>query len=335
MDACPYAALGLTPAASPGQVKVAYRKLAMMYHPDKNVGDEVASSAKFRDVQAAYDQIINPSEGASMTFDDLFESMFGGMPVARKVQTVRVTVPLATFCGGGYVDVRYGRSSECRKCVGGKGRAAPCGACNGSRYHSWSMGPGLNMRTICPHCEGAGTEACEACEGRGVTVSEAMAKVHVPAGCSNEATLRARVSGGDGDMDLRVRIVHDFPSHVTARGADLVWKERITLKEILVGFKRTLRLYEGSGVTLRCAGPMNPSVLFRTKLVVGEGNLVVAWVVEWDMAPIRRVHGKLVAAFQTRGLVPHPKSVSGTETCPKAPSRRIRSCDRTTRPRDS
>jgi DnaJ-class molecular chaperone len=307
----------------------------MKYHPDKNVGDEVASSAKFRDVQAAYDQITNPSEGASMTLDDLFEKMFGGMPVARKVQTVFASISIATFCDGGHVKVRYGRSGDCPQCAGAKGRVSPCRTCNGTRYHSWAMGPGLNMRTICPACEGAGTEvleACHVCEGSGVTVSEGATQIKVPAGCAHEATLRARVAE---DADLRVRILHDFPSHITARGADLIWKERVTLKEVLVGFKRTLRLHAGSGVTLRCAGAMDPSAPFRTKLAVGAGHLVVVWVVEWDMDPIRRVHGRLVAAFQTRGRVPHPKSASGSDGCPKAPSRRTRSCDRTTSPRES
>jgi hypothetical protein len=56
----------------------------MRHHPDKNVGNEVDASAKFRSVQSAYDRIREP-EASGATLDDLFAGMFGGMP--RSVQT--------------------------------------------------------------------------------------------------------------------------------------------------------------------------------------------------------------------------------------------------------
>lgn len=311
MDACPYSILGLAPSASPEKVKAAYRKLAMKHHPDKNAGNEDEASAKFRAVQAAYERIQHPGK-SEVSLDELFAGMFGGGPVSRRVQTVRVHIPLQIFCKGGDVGVKYGHLSVCNGCAGAKGRNAPCGQCAGSRYHTWTLGPGLNLRTICPRCEGAGTEileACDVCLGTGNEVIEKTVRVTVPAGCAHEHALCSRVSD---DMDLRVRVLHDFPAHVVARGADLIWHERITIQEVLVGFRRKLFVHAGSSVVLRCAGALDPSAHFRTKLAVGNGgHLVIAWTVDWDMAPIKRARPLLAAAFRREAESPNQSPSPG------------------------
>ena len=60
----PYKVLGLEPGASDEEVKKAYRKLAMKYHPDRNPGDEEAAR-KMQEINAAYDAIKNPEKSHS------------------------------------------------------------------------------------------------------------------------------------------------------------------------------------------------------------------------------------------------------------------------------
>ena len=64
----PYKVLGLSPGASDEEVKKAYRKLAMKYHPDRNPGDENAAR-KMQEINAAYEQIKNPEKSARQEYD--------------------------------------------------------------------------------------------------------------------------------------------------------------------------------------------------------------------------------------------------------------------------
>ena len=75
----PYKVLGLSPGASDEEVKKAYRKLAMQYHPDRNPGDEVAAR-KMQEINAAYEQIKNPPKTAGSGYGGYggYQGGYGG-----------------------------------------------------------------------------------------------------------------------------------------------------------------------------------------------------------------------------------------------------------------
>lgn len=79
----PYKVLGLSPGASDEEVKKAYRRLAMKYHPDRNPGDEEAAR-KMQQINAAYEQIKNPEKAQPRQSQGYGYDPFGGYGGGRE-----------------------------------------------------------------------------------------------------------------------------------------------------------------------------------------------------------------------------------------------------------
>lgn len=102
MIADPYSVLGVSPNASDEEVKHAYRKLAIKYHPDNNPGDATAE-AKMKDINAAYDQIVNKDKYAKAGRGSYspYGSAYGGNPYGG-----------SPYGGAGYGGSSYGGSTN-------------------------------------------------------------------------------------------------------------------------------------------------------------------------------------------------------------------------------
>lgn len=103
--------LGVAKGASEEEIKKAYRKLAMKYHPDRHQGqDAVAAEAKFKEVKEAYETLTSPQPAAGQggpSFEDIFSQFgfFGGHPPGQggvhMRKFVTLDVPLAMALSGG------------------------------------------------------------------------------------------------------------------------------------------------------------------------------------------------------------------------------------------
>jgi len=222
-----YEVLGVERGVDAGELKRAYRKLAMELHPDRNPGDKV-SEAKFKEASEAYQVLCDPEKRARYdrfghagpsagfgggfhdvgdifsAFSDIFGDIFGnsrmgggGRAPSRGADVeVRLGMTLEEAFAGVTKDVKVLRRTACGTC-GGTGAAAGtspevCQHCGGRGQVMHSQGF-LMISTTCPVCRGEGRvvrKPCNNCDGTGLDHQEETLQVSVPAGVEDGSTLR-------------------------------------------------------------------------------------------------------------------------------------------------
>ena len=232
-----YKTLGIERAAKPDEIKKAYRKLAMQFHPDRNAGDPEAER-KFKEIneandvlsdeqkRAAYDRFGHAAfenggpgagggEGFGAGFSDIFEEMFGDFMGARGGGRGRAArgndlrynmqITLAEAFKGEKRNIRVPSSIACEACkgVGSKNGAPPetCATCHGHGKVRAQQGFFTIERT-CPSCQGHGKvikDACPKCAGSGRTRQEKTLSVTIPPGVEEGTRIRL---AGEGEAGL-------------------------------------------------------------------------------------------------------------------------------------
>ncbi|XP_057579528.1 dnaJ homolog subfamily A member 4 isoform X4 [Hippopotamus amphibius kiboko] len=209
-----YDILGVKPSASPEEIKKAYRKLALKYHPDKNPDEgekfklisqayEVLSDPKKRDIyDQGGEQAIKEGGSGSPSFSspmDIFDMFFGGggrMARERRGKNVvhQLSVTLEDLYNGVTKKLALQKNVICEKCegVGGKkGSVEKCPVCKGRgmQIHIQQIGPGMvqQIQTVCIECKGQGErihpkDRCESCSGAKVIREKKIIEVHVEKG---------------------------------------------------------------------------------------------------------------------------------------------------------
>ncbi|TVO59852.1 DnaJ C-terminal domain-containing protein [Denitromonas ohlonensis] len=172
-----FAALDLAPGALPAEIKRAFRRLAMQWHPDRNNGHGAAE--RFRQVKAAHDYLVRGGDEDAERAADTDSAPARG---PDQHETLWLDIEEAIF--GGVHELELERPETCGECAG-SGRVTlassrMCSCCRGSgRVRSKT---GLDH---CDACGGRGYSAeatCETCAGTGETRSGRKVRVTVPAG---------------------------------------------------------------------------------------------------------------------------------------------------------
>ena len=241
-----YEVLGLERKASEAEIKQAYRRLAMKFHPDRNTDDPQAEE-RFKEVKEAfemlsdrqkrqaYDQFghagLDQQGGAGFGgagFGDIFDSVFGdifgggarGGSRAYRGADLRydLEMSLEDAVAGSEIKIRVPTLVGCETC-GGKGSRsgrAPdqCGTCGGAGQVRMQQGF-FSVQQTCPKCRGSGrtiADPCTSCNGGGKTRGNKTISVKVPAGVDNGDRIRLSGEGEPGQNggpsgDLYVNVV--------------------------------------------------------------------------------------------------------------------------------
>jgi len=233
-----YEVLQVERTASIEDIKRAYRKSALKFHPDKNPDDKDAE-VRFKECSEAYEVLSDPQKrsrydqfghdglrGAAvhdyqhMRYDDIFSMFqdifagtpFGGRPgqsrAARgydlETQTQITLAEAATGCEN---EIEFTRQDICEVCKGtGAAEGTKRRICNtcGGRGQVLQRGFGgmFQMLTTCPSCMGQGStvdKPCHKCDGSGRSPLKRTIMVKIPAGIHDGQAIRVRGEGEPGD----------------------------------------------------------------------------------------------------------------------------------------
>ncbi|MFM8316500.1 MAG: molecular chaperone DnaJ [Deltaproteobacteria bacterium] len=224
-----YEILGVSRGVSDEELKKAFRKLAIQYHPDKNPGDKKAEDA-FKEVNEAYqvlsdpkkrgmyDQFghagmgagaggFDPSGFASGSFSDIFDNIFGDIFGGGGRQTggvdlrynLEITFEEAAL--GTEKKITFEKEFACETCTGSGAkpgtRPQACKQCRGTGQVRFNQGFFTLART-CPQCAGRGAiieSKCSDCRGQGSVKKPHSVNVTIPAGIDNDQRIRLRGQG--------------------------------------------------------------------------------------------------------------------------------------------
>ncbi|KAI5962443.1 YDJ1 [Candida pseudojiufengensis] len=302
-----YDTLGVSPTASESELKKAYRKAALKYHPDKNSTPEAAE--KFKEISHAYEILSDDQkreiydsygeEGLSgqgaaggMNAEDIFSQFFGGgfggqpqRPTRGKDIKHSIGCTLEDLYKGKTTKLALNKTVLCKDCDGrggAAGKVKECPDCHGTgmKFVTRQMGPMIQrFQTVCDKCQGTGDlcdpkDRCTTCKGKKTTTERKILQVHVDPGMKDGQRI---VFSGEGDQEPGITpgdvifVIDERPNaEFQRKGNDLFKEYEIDLLTALAGGEIAFKHISGDWIKINVT-PGEVIAPGELKIVEGQG----------------------------------------------------------------
>jgi len=270
MEESPYKILGISKNATEDEIKKAYKKLALMYHPDKN--KEEGAKEKFIKVSYAYETLMNNSTKSYKDFQydilegiKIFENVFDNY-VNHKTKGndiyKEINVTLEQLYDGCEIKLEYDK-----KVLDLSVPVTQCHICKGDKFIMImnKLNSFLNNTTD--------NQLCHNCNGTGITgellITESVFYIEIPKGTKDFKTFIFKNQGhqslNSGNGDLIVKMITEKNKNYIRKGDDLYKNIKLNLKDSLLGFEYELKTLDGIKKNIHLEGVLKPGCVKEMK----------------------------------------------------------------------
>ena len=296
-----YEVLGVQRNATEAEIKKAFKKLAMKFHPDRNPDNKEAED-KFKEAKEAYDVLSDAQKraaydqfghdgvagmgggygaggfgGGGASFSDIFGGARGGGQRAYRGADLRYNLELSLeeAVAGTTVKIRVPTLVACEECggSGAKKGTSPttCPTCHGQGQVRMQQGF-FSLQQACPRCHGSGkiiSDPCGSCHGEGRVQKQKTLSVKVPAGVDTGDRIRLSGEGEAGESggpagDLYVQISVREHAIFKRDGNDLYCEVPISFSTAALGGELDVPTLDGR-VKLKVPAESQSGKLFRLR----------------------------------------------------------------------
>jgi len=298
-----YEVLGVEKNVDAGDLKKAYRRVAMKFHPDRNPDDPKAEE-KFKEANEAYEVLSDDQKRAAYdrfghagvegqaggsgagfsNFSDIFGDVFGdifggggrrGGPARGSDLRYNLELNLEEAVKGTTTQIKVPTLVSCKTCSGSGAKAGSkpvtCTTCGGHGQVRMQQGF-FSVQQTCPNCRGRGTiisDPCKTCHGQGRVEETKTLSVKVPAGVDTGDRIRLSGEGEAGESggpsgDLYVQVhVREHPIF-KREGADLYCEVPIDFVDAALGGELEVPTLDGR-VKLKVPAETQTGKLFKLR----------------------------------------------------------------------
>ena len=293
-----YAALGVAKTATEEEIKKAYKKLALQYHPDKNPGDNTAEET-FKEISEAYATLSNkekrcqydmggrpvenPFSGFS-GFQDLFNDLFkqNQAPYYRKGNNLQITkvISLKEAVYGCTTELDLIYPSACKPCKGTgikDAKITQCITCKGSGRVIKDF-EFIRTQLTCPGCQGSGqmpdldASKCTECKGQGKSQVKRRVKIKIPPGIQTGQHLQVFGLGDDsleggpsGDLIVLIQIQKD--PNFERVGNNIITQVNVSFITAVLGGKVSIKGLDESFTEIEISSGSQPGEVFTVSTI--------------------------------------------------------------------